>query len=358
MRASVCYNRSMEEDLVTRALANYSMMNQEQKEHFMHRLLLLSENTDESEASQIDVRFSSERICPHCGMSGKGVIKNGHFKNGNQRFRCQHCCRAFTVRTKTVYARTRKTTAVWKKFISCMMQAKTIRESAAICGIAKNTAFAWRHKVLDALQKMMEAVNMDGEVEADETFFRLSYKGNHKNSKTFCLPRKAHKRGNDTHTRGLSREQVCVPCAVNKEGLSIARATNLGRANKVVISNLYTGHIKAGSVLCTDSSNAYALFAKQSDLKHVKISSGKRVNGRHGIQRINNYHSRLKQFIDRFNGVSTKYLNNYLVWHNFVNISREHKMAKEQTLFNFLLRTINTTLSVSLSQRPSIPFSA
>ena len=45
----------MKEDLVTRALANYSMMNQEQKEHFMHRLLLLSENTDESEESQIDV---------------------------------------------------------------------------------------------------------------------------------------------------------------------------------------------------------------------------------------------------------------------------------------------------------------
>lgn len=172
------------------------------------------------------------------------------------------------------------------------------------------------------------------------------------------MPRKAHKRGNDTHTRGLSHEQVCVPCAVNKEGLSIARATNLGRASKVAITNLYAGRIKPESVFCTDCSNAYSQLTKQHNLKHVKVSPKRRMNGRHGIQRINNYHSRLKEFVNRFHGVSTKYLNNYLVWHNFVNISREHQLAKEQTLFNFLLRTINTTLSVSLSQRPAIPFSA
>lgn len=55
----MCYNRSIEEDLVKRALANYGMMTQEKKDHFMHRLLLLFENQDETEEEQIDVRFSS-----------------------------------------------------------------------------------------------------------------------------------------------------------------------------------------------------------------------------------------------------------------------------------------------------------
>lgn len=53
-------------------------------------------------------------------------------------------------------------------------------------------------------------------MEADETFFPLSYKGNHRKS-SFVMPRKAHKRGSSTHTRGLSKEQVCVPCAIDRK---------------------------------------------------------------------------------------------------------------------------------------------
>lgn len=33
-----------------------------------------------------------------------------------------------------------------------MMNGFSVRKSAAICGINKDTAFIWRHKILDALQ--------------------------------------------------------------------------------------------------------------------------------------------------------------------------------------------------------------
>lgn len=45
------------------------------------------------------------------------------------------------------------------------------------------------------LQNMQNSVELNGVVEADETFFALSFKGNHKKSTTFTMPRKAHKRG-------------------------------------------------------------------------------------------------------------------------------------------------------------------
>ena len=32
----------------------------------------------------------------------------------------------------------------------------------------------------------------------------------------------------------------------------------------------------------------------------------------------------------RFNGVSTKYLNNYLMWHNFVNFAKETHQEKAE----------------------------
>lgn len=39
---------------------------------------------------------------------------------------------------------------------------------------------------------MADEVVLDGIVEADETFFAVSYKGNHKKSKTFVMPRPTH----------------------------------------------------------------------------------------------------------------------------------------------------------------------
>lgn len=36
----------------------------------------------------------------------------------------------------------------------------------------KDTAFVWRHKILDALQNMVDSVKLSGIIEGDETFFR------------------------------------------------------------------------------------------------------------------------------------------------------------------------------------------
>ena len=70
-----------------------------------------------------------------------------------------------------------------------MMLGLSVRKSAEICGINKDTAFIWRHKILDALQNMASDVKLDGIVEADETFFAISFKGNHKKSTSFVMPR-------------------------------------------------------------------------------------------------------------------------------------------------------------------------
>jgi hypothetical protein len=40
---------------------------------------------------------------------------------------------------------------------------------------------------------MSNEVVLEGIVEADETFFAISYKGNHKKSKTFKMPRDSRK---------------------------------------------------------------------------------------------------------------------------------------------------------------------
>ena len=143
------------------------------------------------------------------------------------------------------------------------MNGTSIRKAATICGINRNTAFIWRHKILDALQNMANDVELDGIVEADETFFPISYKGNHSKSSKFSMPRPAHQRGHATHLRGISKEKVCVPCVVNRNGLSIAKVANLGRVSTIIcIFCLFQPQKSVGGslfILLTQTKNPYKI---------------------------------------------------------------------------------------------------
>ena len=293
--------------------------------------------------------------CPHC--NSLSIKKNGH-KGLIQRFMCKDCNKTFTARNNTITFSSKKSFATWKKYIECMMEGFSVRKSAKICNISKDTAFIWRHKILDALQNMASSVNLDGIVEADETFFAVSYKGNHKKSTTFVMPRKAHKRGKQTHIRGLSHEKVCVPCAVTRNGLSIAKITNLGKVGTKDIYHAFDGRISASSILCTDDTSAYNDFAKTNGLELIKLRTGKSKLGVYHIQHINSYHSILKNWIARFHGVSTKYLNNYLIWHNFVNYAKESFSEKTAIFADFCFTTNKQSLSKRISLRPAIPLAA
>ena len=290
--------------------------------------------------------------CPKCHSNH--VIKNGH-KNGFQRLICKDCGKTFSTRNNSITFSSKKSIAVWKKYLECMLDGLTIRKSAEKCGITVSTAFIWRHKVLDVLQEMQSEVRLDGIVETDETFFALSFKGNHKSSRTFTMPRKAHKRGKQVHLRGLSREQVCVPCSVNGNGLSVARISNLGKVGTKDLEFAFRNQITEDSVVCCDGATAYKKYAQNHKLDLIQLKSGKSKIGNFHVQHINAYHSVLKTWIRRFNGVSTKYLNNYLVWHNFVNCAKEGYTEKKNILESFVFTVSKTVLCKNVPLRNPIP---
>ena len=53
---------------------------------------------------------------------------------------------------------------------------------------------------------------------------------------------------------------------------------------------------------------------KQIPLQVLNATRGAKKYGLYHLNKVNAYHSRLKRWINPFNGVSTKYLPNYLVW--------------------------------------------
>lgn len=308
--------------------------------------------SNELEKFVTEERYAKGRACLHCGSVH--VVRNGHQKNGTQRYLCKDCEKSFEATTNSIVSGTRKDLSTWEKHVECMMNGLSIRKTAEICGIHRNTAFYWRHKILDALQDMAEAVELDGIVEMDETFFPVSYKGNHKMSK-FEMPREAHHRGKEIHTRGLSHEQVCVPCAVNRSGLSIAKVSNLGRVSAANIHGVFDGRIDSEATLVTDTMNAYVRFANDTGHELVQLKGGKAKRGIYNIQSINSYHSRLKKFMRNFNGVASKYLNNYLIWNNFVNYARETAGEKKNVMLRFVTSVLKTVHCKKISSRVAIP---
>ena len=300
------------------------------------------------EEALTDHRFSKGRFCPHC--RDKHIVRNGVRGNGTQKYRCMKCGKSFSSSTNTVFSGTHKDYTTWKKFIRCMIHGYSLRKTAKICGVHRNCVFIWRHKVLEALYaNMASKVVLDGIIEADETFVAVSYKGNRN------MPRPAHKRGKSVHRRGLSQEQVCIYTAVNRNGRSIAVAGNVGSANKKNLHAVFDGKIRAGSYLCSDGSSIYADLAKTNELMHIPLPGGKTRKGIYHIQNQNRYHRLFKKFYDGFNGVSTKYLNHYLAWHNLINYTDSPDEQKEYTLTNFLLTTSNTIRNKEISTLPALP---
>lgn len=64
-------------------------------------------------------------------------------------------------------------------------------------------------------------------------------------------------------------------------------------------------------VLCTDGSKAFAGAARKLGIEHP-LSAGIRVDGAWHVQYVTAYHSLLKAWVQKFRGVATCYLANYL----------------------------------------------
>ncbi len=339
-------------------LQMYKSLSAEDKALFMRLLGMPTELVEVIDSTNTEDflkqhRFHGQVCCVHCG--NVAVKKNGKTANGSQRFRCCGCGKTFTYATRTVFRGAKRDLDTYLRYIHCMMRGMTVRESATECHISKNSSFFLRHKILDALQQMQSQVKLDGIVEADETYFRISFKGNHKNSRKFQMPREAHHHGVRAKKRGISKEQTCVACAVNRDGKSIAKISNLGRPTATDLGKVFGKRIAGDAVLCTDKLNSYVGFALTEGINLLQLKSTQRTSGALGIQHINSYHSQLKRFMVCFNGVATKYLNNYLVWHNLRNYADGRMDFKESCWCKHNAEAIYDDSKWTYMDRPAIP---
>lgn len=282
---------------------------------------------------------------PHCGS--KHIIKFGK-KGGKQRYTCKDCGKVFVESTGTIAYKSRYSFKVWSEYVTCMISGHTLRYSAEACGINYKTAFYWRHKILGSLKEVQDdGLKLKDIVEADETFFAISYKGNHKFSKIFKMPRKPHKRGEKSKKRGQSREKVCVSCMVDNHNGYQANIAGLGRIATVQLEAL--NKVEEGSMLVTDKAKAYVKYALGNHLDLIQLKAGKEYKrGIYSLAHINAFHSSIKKFTLNFNGVSTKHLPNYLNWR--IWLTKTVEMIQSKRSADMLDESANHRYSITKEQ--------
>lgn len=254
--------------------------------------------------ADIEARFARAPCCPHCGSSEVGKWGSA---NGFKRYRCKPCKVTFNALTGTPLAQLHKR-ELWLPHAQALVDGISLRKVAARLDVDLTTAFRWRHRFLKA-PKDRKAKTLDGTVEADETYFLYSEKGASK------LDRPARKRGGTATKPGLSAEQVPV---------LIARDRNKATTDQILpdrseksIAAVLEPVVAKSAILVSDGAKAYRAFANRAGIVHVELNvgAGEHRWGIYHVQNVNNYGSRLKTWIRRFNGVATKYLDSYLGWH-------------------------------------------
>lgn len=88
-----------------------------------------------------------------------------------------------------------------------------------------------------------------------------------------------------------------------------------GRPKAEEIDLVIGEYIHPSALLCTDTATSNKKFANLKGLKHETVTERQKQRVKKGIyqiQRVNNFHNRLKAWMIRFQGVTTKYLDNYL----------------------------------------------
>ena len=181
--------------------------------------------------------------------------------HGLPRYRCTACLRTFNPLTGTPLAKLHKR-AHWAAYMKALIEGLSLRAAAQQCGINKNTALLWRHRFLQVISQH-QATHEQGIVEADETFFLKSFKGQRP------LDRPPRKRGGVGKTRGTGGDQI--PVLIVRDRHQATANFILKRVNAVTIEQTLQPLIDREAVLCTDGAAVYSAFAKKTGIVHEVI---------------------------------------------------------------------------------------
>lgn len=285
-----------------------------------------------------DARFGAELKCPRC--QSPSVCRWGRFA-GRQRYRCGGCLRTFSDLTGTPVA--------WSKCLGslpayrdCMRHSASLRASARSVGVHLTTSFRWRHRLLHGAS-YEEVVRLCGLVEAGTT-------------RVICT---------DTRT-WLSNRRRSIARHEDMRSWIVGLRDRTGRSALSYVGDapprmgwwqiVLENYVEPGAVVITrraGRASPITLGARIAGLGICSAGAGRPSGPGAMLLHTGNVDVLLVRFVrwlDRFRGVSTRYLHNYIQWFGMLDARRRTDYRLDQ-LFDWPVRPPDEPLASQQSPR-------
>ncbi len=230
-------------------------------------------------------RFSG-LSCPSCASSEF----HRHGKDlGIQRYRCKECGRTFkeTINTPLHWIHDKKK---MQDYLLTMYEHKSLRTAADEIGICEVTSFNWRHKILSSFSKLATS---SSSAPAGICEIRLphSYKGQ-RNIPEIEMPVTSSILVAD------ARGMPCLELLQNKK-------------KPLQIAQMLEANLHPLAEIATEKSN----LLTRTDRKEARQKIRNRAYHRNIMAQAKTQMTELMDWMARFNGVATKYLQQYWNWY-------------------------------------------
>lgn len=251
--------------------------------------------------------------CPHCGSLS--TISHGKAGSGWRRILCKGCGATFSDTTGTVFFSRKIGDEKLRRMINLMVNDTKLEAIADSVGLSSKTVYTWRLRVLMAALEIQKAAMLSGKVWIDEKLVRVN------EGLLRTLP-------GGKMPRGVSRNQVCIACAVDWNGNRYAEVAGRGHITSAQCIRTYGAHIADGSCIVHDGIFSHdALIEHLSASSEVHKSTTKEAHAK--LQPVNSFIAEIEHFIKVHTGIRTENLQLYCAWIAFKSSLKGGKIEEK-----------------------------
>ena len=258
---------------------------------------------DSGEADMINSYIPAK--CPFC--EAKEFKKRGLTKSDIQRYLCTVCGKAFLPTTGTIFDDRKISISEWMEYCLNLFRHVSINADSWNNKNAFTTSRYWLQKLFLTLDGVQDGIVLTGKVWLDEAFY------------TVCSCDIERKENGDK-LRGLSRNQICIGVATDKQH-TVLLVEGTGKPSQKKTLKAFQNHITHGSMLIHDKEYAHKKLVRSLSLESVTHNS-KDMKGlsdkKNPMDPVNRVHDIMKKFLNSHSGFNRDYIQGYLDLFAFV----------------------------------------
>lgn len=237
-----------------------------------------------------------------CRFCGSGtIVKDGFSETGIRRYMCRECGRRFTVITNTIFDSRKLPVSEWVCFLLDLFGYSSFSLTSKVNRNAVSTTKYWVRKLFLLLVGVQDGILLGGKVWVDETFIKVR-KGD------------VEKRPDGKEYRGLSRNQMCIGIACDREN-AVFVFEGYGKTSKKKTLDAFSSHIKEGSHLIHDKEEGHSALVSKLGLTEEAYDSRKLKgipDNDNPLDRVNELCNLLQQFLSSHSGFNRDDIQDYL----------------------------------------------